>query len=217
MHSGMIYIPIFLRESVMSNDDVNQSRRKFLLGATGVVGGAGIVGAAIPFVASWQPSAKAKAAGAPVRVNISQLEAGGRLVVEWRGKPVYIVRRTQESLKAISQIDASTLKDANSASANQPVYVEGSARSLQGKEDVLVLVGLCTHLGCAPIYRPDVGAADLGGDAWLGGFFCPCHGSTFDMSGRVFVNVPAPTNLEIPPHNYESDDVLVIGVDSEVA
>jgi ubiquinol-cytochrome c reductase iron-sulfur subunit len=217
MHSGMIYIPIFLRESVMSNDDVNQSRRKFLLGATGVVGGAGIVGAAIPFVASWQPSAKAKAAGAPVRVNISQLEAGGRLVVEWRGKPVYIVRRTQESLKAISQIDASSLKDANSASANQPVYVEGSARSLQGKEDVLVLVGLCTHLGCAPIYRPDVGAADLGGDAWLGGFFCPCHGSTFDMSGRVFVNVPAPTNLEIPPHNYESDDVLVIGVDSEVA
>ena len=201
----------------MSNDDVNQSRRKFLLGATGVVGGAGIVGAAIPFVASWQPSAKAKAAGAPVRVNISQLEAGGRLVVEWRGKPVYIVRRTQESLKAISQIDASTLKDANSASANQPVYVEGSARSLQGKEDVLVLVGLCTHLGCAPIYRPDVGAADLGGDAWLGGFFCPCHGSTFDMSGRVFVNVPAPTNLEIPPHNYESDDVLVIGVDTEVA
>jgi ubiquinol-cytochrome c reductase iron-sulfur subunit len=201
----------------MTNDDVNQSRRKFLLGATGVVGGAGIVGAAIPFVASWQPSAKAKAAGAPVRVNISQLEAGGRLVVEWRGKPVYIVRRTQESLKAISQIDASTLKDANSASANQPVYVEGSARSLQGKEDVLVLVGLCTHLGCAPIYRPDVGAADLGGDAWLGGFFCPCHGSTFDMSGRVFVNVPAPTNLEIPPHNYESDDVLVIGVDSEVA
>ena len=166
----------------MSNDDVNQSRRKFLLGATGVVGGAGIVGAAIPFVASWQPSAKAKAAGAPVRVNISQLEAGGRLVVEWRGKPVYIVRRTQESLKAISQIDASTLKDANSASANQPVYVEGSARSLQGKEDVLVLVGLCTHLGCAPIYRPDVGAADLGGDAWLGGFFCPCHGSTFDLS-----------------------------------
>jgi ubiquinol-cytochrome c reductase iron-sulfur subunit len=201
----------------MSNDDVNQSRRKFLLGATGVVGGAGIVGAAIPFVASWQPSAKAKAAGAPVRVNVSQLEAGGRLVVEWRGKPVYIVRRTQESLDAINQIDSSTLKDANSESANQPVYVEGSARSLQGKEDILVLVGLCTHLGCAPIYRPDVGAADLGGEAWLGGFFCPCHGSTFDMSGRVFVNVPAPTNLEIPPHSYESDDVLVIGVDSEVA
>ena len=201
----------------MSNDGVNHSRRKFLLGATGVIGGAGIVGAAVPFVASWQPSAKAKAAGAPVRVNISKLEAGGRLVVEWRGKPVYIVRRTQESLDALNQIKPNELKDANSNSANQPAYVSGNARTLQGKEDILVLVGLCTHLGCAPMYRPDVGAADLGGDAWLGGFFCPCHGSTFDMSGRVFVNVPAPTNLEIPPHNYESDDVLVIGVDSEVA
>jgi ubiquinol-cytochrome c reductase iron-sulfur subunit len=217
MLSGMLYIPIFVRESVMSNDGVNHSRRKFLLGATGVIGGAGIVGAAVPFVASWQPSAKAKAAGAPVRVNISKLEAGGRLVVEWRGKPVYIVRRTQESLDALNQIKPNELKDANSNSANQPAYVRGNARSLQGKEEVLVLVGLCTHLGCAPMYRPDVGAADLGGDAWLGGFFCPCHGSTFDMSGRVFVNVPAPTNLEIPPHNYESDDVLVIGVDSEVA
>ena len=201
----------------MSNDGVNHSRRKFLLGATGVIGGAGIVGAAVPFVASWQPSAKAKAAGAPVRVDISKLEAGGRLVVEWRGKPVYIVRRTPESLEALGQIESTSLKDANSKSANQPTYVGGDARSLEGKEEILVLVGLCTHLGCAPMYRPDVGAADLGGDAWLGGFFCPCHGSTFDMSGRVFVNVPAPTNLEIPPHSYESDDVLVIGVDSEVA
>jgi ubiquinol-cytochrome c reductase iron-sulfur subunit len=216
-HSAAIYIPNLVRESVMSNDGVNQSRRKFLLGATGVVGGAGIVGAAVPFVASWQPSAKAKAAGAPVKVNIAQLEAGGRLVVEWRGKPVYIVRRTQESLEAIEGIDAASLKDADSASATQPAYVSGNARSLQGKEDILVLVGLCTHLGCAPMYRPDVGAADLGGDAWLGGFFCPCHGSTFDMSGRVFAGVPAPTNLEIPPHSYESDDVLVIGIDSEVA
>jgi ubiquinol-cytochrome c reductase iron-sulfur subunit len=216
-HSAAIYIPNLVRESVMSNDGVNQSRRKFLLGATGVVGGAGIVGAAVPFVASWQPSAKAKAAGAPVKVNIAQLEAGGRLVVEWRGKPVYIVRRTQESLAAIDGIDANSLKDANSASAKQPGYVSGTARSLEGKEEVLVLVGLCTHLGCAPMYRPDVGAADLGGDAWLGGFFCPCHGSTFDMSGRVFAGVPAPTNLEIPPHTYESDDVLIIGIDSEVA
>lgn len=118
----------------MSNDGVNQSRRKFLLGATGVVGGAGLVGAAVPFVASWQPSAKAKAAGAPVRVNISKLEAGGRLVVEWRGKPVYIVRRTQESLEALGQIEAASLKDANSESANQPTYVGGNARSLKGKK-----------------------------------------------------------------------------------
>ena len=201
----------------MSDDGVNQSRRKFLLGATSVVGGAGVVGAAIPFVSSWQPSAKAKAAGAPVKVNISKLEAGGRLVVEWRGKPVYIVRRTAESLAAINEIDTSILRDADSEVAVQPDYVSGAARTLSGKEEYLILVGLCTHLGCAPMYRPDVGAADLGGDSWLGGFFCPCHGSKFDLSGRVFAGVPAPTNLEIPPHSYESDDVVVIGIDSEVA
>jgi len=201
----------------MNNDGVNQSRRKFLLGATGVVGGVGVVGAAVPFVASWQPSAKAKAAGAPVKANISKLETGGRIVVEWRGKPVYIVRRSPESLSDIEQIEASDLKDADSKNANQPSYISGSARALDGKEDVLVLVGLGTHLGCAPMYRPDVGAADLGGDAWLGGFFCPCHGSTFDLSGRVFSGVPAPTNLDIPPYSYESDDVLIIGIDPEVA
>ncbi|MDG1310432.1 MAG: ubiquinol-cytochrome c reductase iron-sulfur subunit [Porticoccaceae bacterium] len=201
----------------MSNDGVNQSRRKFLLGATSVVGGAGVVGAAIPFVSSWQPSAKAKAAGAPVKVNISKLEVGGRLVVEWRGKPVYIVRRNAESLAAINAIDASILRDAGSEAASQPEYVAGSARTLAGKEEFLILVGLCTHLGCAPIYRPDVGAVDLGGDSWLGGFFCPCHGSKFDLSGRVFAGVPAPTNLEVPPHSYESDDVVIIGIDSEVA
>jgi ubiquinol-cytochrome c reductase iron-sulfur subunit len=201
----------------MSNDGVNQSRRNFLLGATSVVGGAGVVGAAIPFVSSWQPSAKAKAAGAPVKVNISKLEVGGRLVVEWRGKPVYIVRRNAESLAAINAIDASILRDAGSEAASQPEYVAGSARTLAGKEEFLILVGLCTHLGCAPIYRPDVGAVDLGGDSWLGGFFCPCHGSKFDLSGRVFAGVPAPTNLEVPPHSYESDDVVIIGIDSEVA
>ena len=201
----------------MTNDGVNQSRRNFLLGATSVVGGAGVVGAAIPFVSSWQPSAKAKAAGAPVKVNISKLEVGGRIVVEWRGKPVYIVRRNAESLAAINAMDTSILRDADSASASQPDYVAGSARTLVGKEEYLILVGLCTHLGCAPIYRPDVGAVDLGGDSWLGGFFCPCHGSKFDLSGRVFAGVPAPTNLEVPPHVYESDDVVVIGIDSEVA
>ena len=201
----------------MSNDGVNQSRRNFLLGATSVVGGAGVVGAAIPFVSSWQPSAKAKAAGAPVKVNISKLESGGRLVVEWRGKPVYIVRRTAESLAAINAMDSSILRDAESKEAAQPDYVAGSARTLAGKEEFLVLVGLCTHLGCAPMYRPDVGAQDLGGDAWLGGFFCPCHGSKFDLSGRVYAGVPAPSNLEVPPHSYESDDVVIIGIDSEVA
>ncbi|MEJ6773975.1 MAG: ubiquinol-cytochrome c reductase iron-sulfur subunit [Porticoccaceae bacterium] len=201
----------------MTSDGVNHSRRKFLLGATSVVGGAGVVGAAIPFVSSWQPSAKAKAAGAPVKVNISKLEIGARLVVEWRGKPVYIVRRNAESLAMISSIGEGVLADADSDSAKQPGYVAGDARTLAGKEEYLILVGLCTHLGCAPMYRPDVGAVDLGGDAWLGGFFCPCHGSKFDLSGRVFAGVPAPTNLEVPPHMYESDDVVIIGIDSEVA
>ena len=201
----------------MNGEVVNESRRKFLLGATSVVGGAGIVGAAVPFVASWQPSAKAKAAGAPGKVNISKLEPGARMVVEWRGKPVYIVRRTEESLAAINALDTDILRDADSVEAKQPAYVDGSARTLSGKEEYLILVGLCTHLGCAPLYRPDVGAADLGGDAWLGGFFCPCHGSKFDLSGRVFAGVPAPKNLEIPPHSYESDSVVVIGIDTEVA
>ena len=201
----------------MNGEVVNESRRKFLLGATSVVGGAGVVGAAAPFVASWQPSAKAKAAGAPVKVNISKLEPGARMVVEWRGKPVYIVRRTEESLAAINALDTDILRDADSVEAKQPAYVDGSARTLSGKEEYLILVGLCTHLGCAPLYRPDVGAADLGGDAWLGGFFCPCHGSKFDLSGRVFAGVPAPKNLEIPPHSYESDSVVVIGIDTEVA
>ena len=201
----------------MNGEVVNESRRKFLLGATSVVGGAGVVGAAVPFVASWQPSAKAKAAGAPVKVNISKLEPGARMVVEWRGKPVYIVRRTEESLAAINALDTDILRDADSVEAKQPAYVDGSARTLSGKEEYLILVGLCTHLGCAPLYRPDVGAADLGGDAWLGGFFCPCHGSKFDLSGRVFAGVPAPKNLELPPHSYESDSVVVIGIDTEVA
>ena len=201
----------------MNGEVVNESRRKFLLGATSVVGGAGVVGAAVPFVASWQPSAKAKAAGAPVKVNISKLEVGARMVVEWRGKPVYIVRRTAEALAAISQIGDDILRDVDSQEASQTDYVNGSARTLAGKEEYLILVGLCTHLGCAPLYRPDVGAVDLGGDSWLGGFFCPCHGSKFDLSGRVFSGVPAPKNLEVPPHMYESDNIVIIGVDAEVA
>ena len=201
----------------MNGEVVNESRRKFLLGATSVVGGAGVVGAAVPFVASWQPSAKAKAAGAPVKVNISKLEVGARMVVEWRGKPVYIVRRTAETLAAISEIGDDILRDADSQEASQPDYVDGSARTLAGREEYLILVGLCTHLGCAPLFRPDVGAADLGGDSWMGGFFCPCHGSKFDLSGRVFAGVPAPKNLEVPPHMYESDNIVIIGVDAEVA
>ena len=200
----------------MSNDGVNQGRRRFLTGATCVVGAAGVVGAAVPFVGSWNPSAKAKAAGAPVKANIAKIEPGQMVTVEWRGKPVYLVRRTQETLGGLKGHDE-ILRDPTSLQSQEPEYVDGVTRAIPGKDELLVLVGLCTHLGCAPMYRPEVGAEDLGGDKWYGGFFCPCHGSKFDLAGRVFKGVPAPTNLEVPPYSYESDNVIVIGVDQEGA
>jgi ubiquinol-cytochrome c reductase iron-sulfur subunit len=198
----------------VSNQGVNKGRRQFFTAATSVVGAAGVVGVLVPFVASWNPSAKAKAAGAPVKADISKLEPGQMIVVEWRGKPVYVVRRTPQALDSLTR-DAAMLRDPDSAESTQPAYVDATQRSI--KPEYLVLLGLCTHLGCAPKYRPDVGAADLGGDEWLGGFFCPCHGSKFDLAGRVFKGVPAPLNLEVPPHRYEGDKVLVIGVDQETA
>jgi ubiquinol-cytochrome c reductase iron-sulfur subunit len=163
---------------------------------------------------SWNPSAKAKAAGAPVKADISKLEPGAMVVVEWRGKPVYVVRRTPEMLERLSTIDG-RLKDPESAISKQPAYIAGRERSL--RPELLVVEGLCTHLGCAPKFRPEVGAADLGGEDWVGGFFCPCHGSKFDLAGRVFSGVPASTNLVVPPYSYEGSDVLVIGVDAEAA
>ena len=198
----------------MSNDEVNQGRRRFLTGMTCAVGAVGVAGAAIPFVGSWYPSAKAKAAGAPVKVNISKLEPGQMMTAEWRGKPVYVVRRTQQTLDNLSKL-TDKLRDPNSEESNQPEYVD--PRNRASKPEYLILVGLCTHLGCAPMYRPEVGAEDLGGDSWLGGFFCPCHGSKFDLAGRVFKGVPAPTNLEVPPYTYETDAVVTIGVDKETA
>ncbi|WP_188150005.1 ubiquinol-cytochrome c reductase iron-sulfur subunit [Teredinibacter waterburyi] len=196
----------------MSNDGVNQSRRRVLTAMTSVVGAAGVVGVAVPFVGSWNPSAKAKAAGAPVEFNLSKLVPGQMVTVEWRGKPVYVVRRTQESLQSLDAV-ADRLRDPESAKSVQPAYTQNVYRSI--KEEFLVLVGICTHLGCAPTYRPDVGAEDLGGSEWLGGFFCRCHGSKFDLAGRVFQGVPAPINLEIPPYKFLNDDVILIGVDQE--
>lgn len=198
----------------MSDETVNTGRRRFLTTATSVVGVAGAVGIATPFLGSWQPSAKAKAAGAPVKADISKLEPGQMIVVEWRGKPVYVVNRTQEMLDNLPKLN-DDLKDPDSAISQQPTYISGIDRAL--RSELLVVEGLCTHLGCAPKYRPEVGAADLGGDAWLGGFFCPCHGSKFDLSGRVYAGVPASTNLVIPPYSFESDRVLVIGIDAEAA
>jgi ubiquinol-cytochrome c reductase iron-sulfur subunit len=198
----------------MSSDGVNPVRRKFLTAATSAVGVAGAVGIAVPFVGSWNPSASAKAAGAPVKADIGKVEPGQMIVVEWRGKPVYVVHRTEEQLEGLPKLN-DQLKDPDSEASVQPAYVTGVDRAI--RPELLVVEGLCTHLGCAPKFRPEVGAADLGGDAWLGGFFCPCHGSKFDLSGRVYSGVPASANLIVPPHSFEGDNVLVIGVDAEAA
>ena len=198
----------------MSNEGVDKGRRRFLVASTSVVGAVGAVGAAVPFVASWNPSAKAKAAGAPVKADISKLEPGSQMIVEWRGKPVWIVRRTPEALANLEKLD-DILADPDSAKPQQPSYVPGTAaRAL--KPEYAVMTGICTHLGCSPTYRPEVAPEDLGPD-WQGGFFCPCHGSRFDLSGRVYKGVPAPTNLVIPPHSYISDTVILVGVDQETA
>ncbi len=197
----------------MSNDGVNAGRRRFLVAATSVVGAAGAVGAAVPFVGSWFPSAKAKAAGAPVKVNIGKIEPGQQMVAEWRGQPVFIVRRTEEALANLDKL-TDTVADPKSEASEQPAYVDPTVRSI--KPEVLILVGLCTHLGCSPSFRPEVAAPDLGGD-WLGGYFCPCHGSKYDMAGRVYKGQPAPLNLPVPPHSYETDSLVVIGVDQESA
>jgi len=201
----------------MSQDGSNQSRRLFLGISTSVVGAVGVGAAAVPFVKSWVPSAKARAAGAPVKANIGKVAPGEMMTVEWRGKPVYVVRRTKEVLAQLADQVRDFVEDPDSEGDVRPDYVTGDARAIPGHEEYLVVVGLCTHLGCAPKFRPDVGATDLGGDEWLGGFFCPCHGSKFDLSGRVYKKVPAPTNLEVPPYRFESDTVIVIGEDQEGA
>ncbi len=192
---------------------VNSSKRKFLIAATSAVGGVAAAGVAVPLVMSMLPSARAKAAGAPVDVDISKIEPGMLLTVEWRGKPVWIVNRTKEMLDMLPKHDAQ-LVDPKSEMPQQPEYCKNATRSI--KPEYLVAVGICTHLGCSPTYRKDVGAADLGAD-WPGGFFCPCHGSRFDLAARVFKGVPAPTNLVIPPYQYVSDTQLLIGVDAKGA
>jgi len=193
----------------MGGDNTNSGRRRFLTAATTVVGAVGMGFVLVPFISSMQPSAKARAAGAPVRADISKLEPGQMIRVKWRGKPVWLVRRTEKMLEVLPTLDT-TLRDPESLESIQPPYAQNEFRSI--KPEILVTVGICTHLGCSPTYRPDVGAADLGAD-WEGGFFCPCHGSKFDLAGRVYKGVPAPTNLVIPPHSYLSETELLIGED----
>lgn len=192
---------------------VNPGRRKFLTAATSAVGAAGAVGIMIPFVGSWNPSAKAKAAGAPVKFDFGKVEPGQMNITEWRGQPVYVLNRTDSQLEALPGLNGQ-LKDPESENLDQqPSYITGNDRAI--RPNLLVVVGLCTHLGCAPKFVPEVGVADLGGDDWVGGFFCPCHGSKFDLSGRVYAGVPASANLLVPPYSFEGDNVIVIGVNPE--
>ncbi len=195
----------------MSDDViVNKNRRRFLTVATSVVGATGAGFAAVPFIGSWFPSDKAKALGAPIKVNLASIEPGQMITEEWRGKPIYIVRRTKEALASLEKVE-NNLRDPGSDDSVQPEFAKNQYRTPEGKEEFLVLLAVCTHLGCAPQFIPEVGVADLGGSSWQGGFFCPCHGSKFDLSGRVYQGVPAPTNLEVPPYSYESDTVIVVG------
>ncbi len=195
----------------MQNDGVNERRRRVLTTMTSVVGAAGAVGVAVPFVGSWNPSAKAKAAGAPVEVNVGKIEPGARITVEWRGKPVFIVRRTEDAVNNLNEI-SDLLEDPDSKSSVQPEYANNFYRSI--KKEFAVLLGVCTHLGCAPEYRPNMGTT--GGEGALpGGFLCNCHGSMFDLAGRVKKKSPAPSNLEVPPYKYLSDSVILIGEDQE--
>lgn len=191
---------------------VNESRRRFLTAATSVVGVAGAVGVAIPFIGSWNPSAKARAAGAPVRINLAAIEPGQMITEEWRGKPVFILRRTEEALAGLKKV-VGDVSDPDSEVEQQPSYAQNETRSR--RPEFMIMLGVCTHLGCAPQFRPDVGAKDMGGDAWQGGFFCPCHGSRFDLAGRVYKSVPAPTNLVVPPHTYDTDTTIIVGIDGE--
>lgn len=192
---------------------VNEGKRRFLVGATSIVGGIGVVAAAIPFIVSLSPSAAARAAGAPVSVDIGKIEAGMMITVEWRSKPVWLLQRTAAMLATLPKMDA-RLADPDSKVPHQPAYCRNETRSI--KPSMLVAVGICTHLGCIPTFRPEPAPADLGPD-WLGGYFCPCHQSKFDLAGRVFKNVPAPTNLVIPSYHYSSDTRIVIGVGPEGA
>jgi ubiquinol-cytochrome c reductase iron-sulfur subunit len=189
---------------------VDKTRRNLVV-ATSVVGGAASIGAAVPFVVSMWPSERAKAAGAPVEADISRIGPGELAIIEWRGKPVWVIRRTKEMLESLKAVEP-RLTDPNSKSSEQPKYAENEHRS--AKPELMVMEGVCTHLGCSPQLKSAEAKAEMGGD-WAGGFYCPCHGSKFDYAGRVFRGAPAPTNLKVPPYTFLSDNTLLIGEDQE--
>ncbi len=195
----------------MNQEGVDTSKRQFLTSALSVVGAVGAGYLAVPFLSQMQPSAKAMAAGAPVEVDLSKMEPGQLIRVAWRGKPVWVLNRTPEVITTLSTLD-SKLADPMSNESLQPENSKNPLRSI--KPDIFVAVGLCTHLGCSPTFRPEIAPSDLGND-WKGGFFCPCHGSWFDLAGRVYRGVPAPTNLEVPPYRFVKDTFIIIGEEGE--
>lgn len=192
---------------------VNRRKRRLLLGASTAVGTVGVIASAIPFAMSFWPSERVRAAGAPVEIDIGKLEPGQKINAEWRGKPVWVLNRTKEMLANLPKLDP-RLADPNSEVNQQPPYARNEGRSI--RPEIFVAIGLCTHLGCVPTFRPEVAPGDLGAD-WLGGFFCPCHQSKFDLAGRVYKGVPAPTNLVIPPYKFLHDTRIRIGEDSNPA
>jgi ubiquinol-cytochrome c reductase iron-sulfur subunit len=198
-----------MAESVVIDDGVDLSRRKFLTTATIATGAVGAVFVAVPFIASWQPSERAKALGAPTELDVSKLEPGQMTIVTWRRQPIYVVRRTPEMLEHLKGHDA-LLKDASSDSSDQPDYTKNVYRARV--PEYLVLIGTCTHLGCLPKQRFEAASPEMGA-YWPGGFFCPCHGSRFDLSGRVFTGSPASVNLRIPPYEFSTPSTLVVGLD----
>jgi ubiquinol-cytochrome c reductase iron-sulfur subunit len=198
----------------MSGDEIDYRRRRILLAATTVMGGIGAAYVATPFILSMDPSAKAKAAGAPVDVDVGKLEPGQLMTVEWRGKPVWILRRDERMLADMITLDE-ILRDPNSDElTQQPNYAKNPYRSIN--REYMVMVGICTHLGCAPTFRPELAPPDLG-EGWKGGFFCPCHGSRYDLAGRVYAGVPAPSNLVVPPYHFVTATRLLVGVGPEAA
>jgi ubiquinol-cytochrome c reductase iron-sulfur subunit len=195
----------------MAVKQVDQSKRKFLIAATSVAGGVAAAAVAVPFISSMNPSERAKAAGAPVEVDISKIEPGAMITVEWRGKPVWIINRNEQMIAKLSNHDDRLSDPKLEVTSQQPEYCANATRSL--KSNIMVLVGICTHLGCSPSPKLQAGA-DMG-EEWPGGFFCPCHGSKFDLAGRVFKGSPAPVNLIVPPHKYLNEKVLLVGADDK--
>jgi len=197
----------------MSGDDVNKQRRRFLISATSAVGAVGVGLAAVPFIKSWNPSAKAQAVGAPVKVSIDKLEVGQIVKIQWRGQPIGVVRRSQAMLNELPNLD-DLLRDPKSTQSIQPKYADNEDRAI--KPEYLVVTLICTHLGCVPELVPQVGPQPFDSE-WKGGFFCPCHKSRYDLSGRVFKGVPAPTNLTIPPYYFVDNQTVMIGADPKGA